>query len=342
MLGALSRYALRVLPPSKMQVESWALRIVDTIRAQQVPEDGLVELKAEWPTEPGKVTKMARRLAGHANFARGEPILWLVGLDERSGVVGAPHAEVSNWHSAIVSHFDGEIAPDLVHHFAVTSDGISFVAMLFDTSRAPYVVRNPLHGQTAGNVVEWEVPWREGTKIRTARREDLVRLLAPLQLVPTVEAHLCSASQSQVPVVNDNFKVGLWIDLYVTPRTPDRVVLPFHDFSVTVEPTSPDDVLLEAWKIEPKPYTGSTVTTTRPSRTIVGTDSELIIDGPGMFSISALFSTKVPLAQVRLRVTASMRPAGLDRSIVVSQMLRPTQPGADSSATWAWRRGLDP
>ena len=43
-------------------------------------EDARVELKADWIDE----SKMARRLAGHANAANGEHVLWLFGVDEKA------------------------------------------------------------------------------------------------------------------------------------------------------------------------------------------------------------------------------------------------------------------
>jgi hypothetical protein len=36
-------------------------------------------------------------------------------------------------------------------------------------------------------VIAWEVPWREGTSVRAARREDLIRLLVPRSQLPELE-----------------------------------------------------------------------------------------------------------------------------------------------------------
>ena len=59
------------------QIESWALRVIDCVKRGQPNEDFLVELKRDWIDE----AKAARRIAGHANAARGENILWLIGFD---------------------------------------------------------------------------------------------------------------------------------------------------------------------------------------------------------------------------------------------------------------------
>ena len=76
------------------QIESWALRVIDCVKRGQPNEDFLVELKRDWIDE----AKAARRIAGHANAARGENILWLIGFDEKEGVdcvIGANTADLA-------------------------------------------------------------------------------------------------------------------------------------------------------------------------------------------------------------------------------------------------------
>lgn len=53
------------------EIEAWALAIADRVIARQPVEDDRVELKAAF-IEPDKA---ARRLAGHANAARGSSLL---------------------------------------------------------------------------------------------------------------------------------------------------------------------------------------------------------------------------------------------------------------------------
>jgi len=44
------------------------------------------------------------------------------------------------------------------------------VALYFETEKyAPFVVTNP-----QGGYIEFSMPWRDGTRLRAARREDLV------------------------------------------------------------------------------------------------------------------------------------------------------------------------
>jgi hypothetical protein len=160
------------------QIEAWALDVIERVDSGASVEDSRVELKAEWP-EPQKA---ARRIAGHANAARGAEILWLIGVDEDRGVVGAEANEFAAWFPQVEAGFDGLAPAHTELHVPTT--GQTVVAMLFETERAPFVVKNPAYGRTGGGSVELEVPWRDGTRIRSARRSELVRLLSPLAEQP--------------------------------------------------------------------------------------------------------------------------------------------------------------
>ena len=85
------------------QIEMWVLDIVDRIKDGQPIEDSRVELKREWI----KPEKAARRIAGHANAARGDNILWIIGVDEKNGVIGVDYEELSSWYGEAKSCFDG-------------------------------------------------------------------------------------------------------------------------------------------------------------------------------------------------------------------------------------------
>ncbi len=86
------------------EIEAWALRIIDRIRLGQPIEDSRVEIKSEWP----EYRKAARLIAGHANASGGEPILWLIGVDQQRGIRGADNLELANWYPQVVSQFDGQ------------------------------------------------------------------------------------------------------------------------------------------------------------------------------------------------------------------------------------------
>ncbi len=167
------------------QIEAWAIRVLEQVENRQNVEDTLVELKREWPTETNKV---ARRIGGHANAARGEPILWLIGVDERAGkVVGAPPSEFTAWYPAVEKEFEG-LAPHCVL-LNIPHNGTTVSALLFETDRAPFVVKNAAYGLAgdAGEKVAFEVPWRNGTRTESAKRADLFKLLTPAARLPDVE-----------------------------------------------------------------------------------------------------------------------------------------------------------
>ena len=113
------------------QIESWALKIIDRVEANQPIEDFRVELKSDWiPAE-----KAARRIAGHANASRGAPILWLIGVGEERGVTGARHEDLADWYAKVKAQFDGW-TPQLTDlNIPVEQDTV--VALLFETERVP-------------------------------------------------------------------------------------------------------------------------------------------------------------------------------------------------------------
>lgn len=155
------------------EVEVWALEIVEAVLAHQRIEDSAVELKSSWP-DPRKA---ADRLAAHANAARGTPILWLIGVDEKSSKLSnVDPIELANWLSSVESFFDG-FAPRLVIDLNLRFDGSTAVALYFETHQgAPFVVQ-----YTKGSYPQFVVPWREGTALRTARRDDLLKILVPIR-----------------------------------------------------------------------------------------------------------------------------------------------------------------
>lgn len=212
------------------QVEARVYEIIERVTARAPVEDARVELKATWP-EPARA---ARRLAAHANVAHGEPILWLIGLDENAArTPGAENRDAAQWLPQLRAQFD-LAAPELLQHVVVPmGTGVAVVALLFDTRQAPYVVRNPAHGSSP-DAVAWEVPWRDGASTRTARRSELLRILSPLQLLPDVQVMGAILALGS-PVVGDTEHEGqdlvawyLRAAAYFAPRTDREVVMPYH------------------------------------------------------------------------------------------------------------------
>ena len=123
--------------------------------------------------------KAAERLAGHANAARGVAILWLIGIDEKNKrLTNINHLERESWYTSVQRYFDG-FAPRLSVDVNIRVDNSTVVALYFETDReAPYVVNN---SNSKGGSPEFFVPWREGTRLRAARRDELLRILVPIR-----------------------------------------------------------------------------------------------------------------------------------------------------------------
>jgi hypothetical protein len=212
----------------KSELEYKTLEIVGRVQKHQPMEDSAVELKSEWPGDPAKT---ARRLAAHANSLRGEPILWIIGLDETRGVVGADDQELSVWLGSVSACFDTNVSPSLLLNLVVPvpDSGKAVVALYFETDRVPYVVKNTAYGKPDGGAVELEVPWREGNSTRTARRADLLRLLVPILHVPGVE--ILKAEMECVSRPSESTGSLTWeleAELYLVPRDQQVVYLPHH------------------------------------------------------------------------------------------------------------------
>lgn len=155
-------------------------RLIDRVTGGARIEDHLVECKAEWPADAHGA---ARRIAAHANSARGEPILWLIGLDEDAGQVRPlDQTDLANWWPAVAKHFTEGVAPELTHLQVHTERG-TVAALWFRTDRSPYVVSVA----EPGKAVDREVPWRDGTRTRTAKRSELLSLLVEAAEVPEAE-----------------------------------------------------------------------------------------------------------------------------------------------------------
>lgn len=255
-------------------IEVWTLRVIEQVKRGQPCEDARVELKAAWPTD---TYRAARRIAGHANASGGEPVLWLIGVDEKAGAVGVAHSELANWRSQVESHFDG-LAPSM-KDVNVPVGAATVVALLFETDRRPFVVRTP--GGSTGQVTR-EVPWREGTSVRSANRDELVPMLDRLQRLPKwepINGTLAVEPLTQPRIKGNNWHWLLRMKLYVVPEGPSRVCIPFHRCSGTLEfPEFGSRPRLR--RLTLTPYD-------RGSVSIRGSNTELLIEGPGMVTLEA-------------------------------------------------------
>lgn len=320
-----------------LEIETWVLRVIGQVERGAHAEDGLVELKSKWPSPE----TAARQIAALANAARGEPVLWIIGVDETTGVCGADPAELANWFSTVRSRFD-QVYPE-VQDLNVPASGQTVVALLFQTDRAPYLVKNSAFGSVKGDAVEWEIPWREGRKTRTANREALLRMLGPLVQLPDVECLSCSLSVRDEPHKDGGSYQRWYFDasLYVVPRG-EALVIPFHRCVLTA--AFEGGASIDNWptlRLTP-PYSirmaGREMGSRVDSLTVESSSAEVIIQGPGKVQVMADVTN--PLASFRLDGSVSialrLNAIGANAASVLTVELTPKGPKNASKAEWVF------
>ncbi len=292
----------------KQEIEFKVLDIIERLEKGQPIEDDTVELKSEWPKDHFRA---ARRIAAHANSARGEPILWLVGIDEKTGVVGADFEELSIWFAKIRSRFDQLLVPNLIS-LSVPYNGKTVVALLFETDRAPFVIRSP----DSNGIVTHEVPWREANSTRSARRSDLIKLLYPIQKKPRIEI-LDGKIELQKAIAGFNqageFQWNLNMKLYFITFSTDTVVIPFHRCELVFRPEGrPDEKRFENIRITPPTsYSTRGLKEQSQSLTVNSTEHEVLIETAGMAYLTGEISSAEkpgPKLFEEIMVKAWLRP----------------------------------
>ena len=266
------------------EIENWARQAIRRVTAGGQQEDSLVELKAEWP----KPRWTARQLAGHANAAAGAPILWLIGVDQEDGVAGCENIEIGDWYNQVKAEFDGGVAPALIGHPTFEHDGKFIVPLLFTTDRPPYVVKNPARDMPKAGPFSLDVPWREGTNVRSAGRAELLRMLTSAPTLPSIEL-LCGQvvitpafQDGKHKVEPDGWIVSIEVELYVTPRGEESVVIPYHRAMTKLRPRAGGaPVVITGGYMKAGAWRRVHELNEEASLTITATKDELIIKGPG-------------------------------------------------------------
>lgn len=312
------------------QIEHWALQVIDVLSKGRKVEDTRVELKAALLSEE----KMARQIAAHANAARGEPILWLIGVDEIKGIVEVENFEVSDWYARVEKNFDG-LAPRMLNLNIPVDNNKSVIALFFETDRAPFVVKNPMFGTINGGSIQMEVPWREGNSTRTARRADLIRMLVPAQLTPTIEVHsgnlrVRRTSNEKNTEESSGFSWDFRLAMYLIPRSSTRLVIPFHHCECAIKPLgSGSEIVFDEITLSPQTKTylqslqASGIRTKVDSCTIQSTSTELLVDGPGLVKHECVAQTDNEHYFSRdADVSLSLWGVDFDRAISITARLR--------------------
>jgi len=307
------------------EIEEWALRVIDRVTGTARFEDSRVELKGARLPEPPRA---ARQLAALANAARGEDVLWVVGLDQAQGVVGAHSVDLAQWWQQVQRQFDG--AEPVLTDVAMTPGGKSVLALHFTNDRAPYVVHSTMQGDD-----RLEVPWRDGTRTRSARRDELLRVLVPQVSVPEFEVITAWAMVKEYSG-GENPPRWDWtikLELYAIVDLDSQVVFPNRSVHATLSTNGePTQELGNARLIPPTEMRGDSTFTpsyySAPRSQIVTAhqgDEQAILTGPGPITAAAQTIT-VPddwlLADIN-EVTArfEMKPVFSDERSVVAVSL---------------------
>ncbi|MEA2570760.1 MAG: hypothetical protein QOI24_2761 [Acidobacteriota bacterium] len=257
----------------KPAADTWALEVAQQVVDREAFETTHVELKSELPD----VKKFARQFAGLANAAQWHPVLLLVGLDSKRGVVGVPSFEVGDWYMSLRALFEYGEAPALVYQNFLTFTGKQLAAFVFETDNPPYVVAESKQGGAR------EVPWRYGANTGVAGRRELLSLLLRRVAAPEIEFASAQVRRSSDGVVRVD------VELFVYPAaSADELAIPVHRVTVQVVDSAgavqdfPDEVTL-------RPTDGSSRATY--------TDSIVAVPAPSKLRLTARCDTASRIAQ---------------------------------------------
>lgn len=302
------------------QLEAKVYKIIDLVKAHTRIEDDLVELKRTWID----AHKAARRIGGHANCARGEPILWLIGIDEANGnVPGADQNEFADWFAQVQSQFVENVAPELITHVNVPVDSVIVPALYFATDRSPYVVKNQ-----DGGAITSDVPWRKGTMTHSATRSDLLRLLTPTLQLPTAEV-VSATMMFKRHDGNARNRTDWWwgnLELFLCSNAAEPIVIQGHSIRFFIEI---ENLVPRLAFHNPK------IRSTSP---MIQTDGhEIVLHGHGAIDIDVNgYSDRHENLDGDLKCTITLRPATAERPVVVTAMLFRSLKSANEDARWQY------
>lgn len=310
-------------------VERWVATVVDRLDRGQGVEDDRVELKRRF--KPAALDN-ARRIAGHANQARGDAILWIVGIDEDGTRHALPDdlADPAVWWPPIERCFHEEPPPMTIAHPG------GLLGIGFDTTRLPFVIQHP--GELR------EVPWREGTATRSATRFDLLRLLVPQVRIPTytvLGGFVRIERPEPKPDADPEFHWTVRVELYADVI--DAVTVPDHRcFADLAFSPHPPISIGNAWATgiaSDFPFGVVRRVGPEPLRMVERGDEQLVIHGASPLHMRGFHRSIVgddwvvpgALGSILLRIGHGSS----DRVAVVSAALRPEEPEGAEVARWA-------
>jgi len=290
------------------QIEAWVLKIIEQVENGKPDEDSRVELKSAWPDD---LSRAARQLAAHANALHGEPILWIIGIDQNGHtVVGADREELSTWYQQVIAEFD-DVAPAM-KDLNINYKGKTVVALLFETDQIPFIVKTK---------DGWlEVPWREGTSTRSAKRFELLKMLVPFQILPKFEVLSGEAHVVQPGDGEKYWRVN--IQLYIEPYINTQIVIPFHRCKASIEIQVPN-IIVDLDEIRFHPPSSEKL-----SKTIESTPDELLAYGPGKVNFTAIACVTDLSDEIYdhdIQIKLHIQPVGIESpSLVIIKLCKST------------------
>ena len=308
------------------------MRAIDTVRGGGKLEDDRIEMKRSWPGD-----NKARQLGGAANQARGEYLIYMIGVDEQDGSIHPlGDTDWAAWWAQIESAFDDGVAPELERHVVVhLNETESVVALLFRTDRAPYVVK-----VVNGGAVEREVPIRVVTGTRSAHRHELIRMLYPVAASPQVD--VVEARAAITPAMDHSrapWTLGVSMLLLFELPVRSSAFLPVHLLRAEVT----------AAGVTKQSTPHCFVTKDQDSPVVLRKDG-IQVDGPGMarlrwsckFEVDELWRVDEPRSlqlKVEMPVSGSPRPAvaSLELSSYSVKPIARTH-GETDSFEWTYRQ----
>lgn len=292
-----------------IDLEAKVITAVERIRAAQLVEHDFMECKRSWPQDD-----KARQLAGSLNRAGGDPVIYIIGIDDRSGeVFDISDTDVLDWWEQIKPKFD-QTPPEMVRHMSVPvgENGEHVVAVAFASDRGPYLVKT---GRANSSL---EVPMREGTGTRSARRDELLRILIPTVKVPSavvlsarLDATFYPAQQTSGDRVDKpNLSCRGQVKLYFEHSGRELVTLPAHGMRGTAMIGEKSREI----KIVPDTY-HSDDQKMRPQFGVVRTPEAIVVSGPAAASLH-LIMDDLPLRDRKQIAETTDIPIELDLEVL--------------------------
>ena len=286
------------------EIEEWAWQVIEATEQGLHFEDSAVELKSIWPAS---TFEAARQLAAQANARHGEPLLWLIGVKQGVGVVGVEPRDLATWWPQVQSHFD-KLSPRLIADRILNhKNGKQAVALMFGPGDPPYVIRYSQGDIPEKNAIRKEVPWREGTTVRSADRDDLLRVLEPSVTVPeirVIQGLINGLGADKKPAEE---RLAWWVQarIFVTPKSSGPVVFTASQAAVAKVHLQERDIILRLW---PDMQNGE-------GGLVQSAGTELVFRGPasvGMISLGG--ETEIFESQAdEIGMTISWRAVGASR-----------------------------